>query len=582
MRFEPTTVGNHARHRGTLDTDVVVLTDAEQLHSALKETVGPEQRVWRVPTADQVADLLTAGRVGVLVIDTESLPRGAPELITQLNMEFPDLVVVVAGTHDEAPQFARLLGEGLVYRFLQMPLSTARVRAFIEAAIRRHRELIAEGPTAVLARKRTQIPRLVPWAVILAGVTVAVGVRLATSRQDVAQAPSHLISMPGSQRPGTRETPLAAAASSARAPGQTADERERQLLDPARAAAKREELASDQAAIDHAAEAARARPTGGRAPPPIANPDVAVPGPAAQIGRLLREAQTAVAAGNLVQPASGSAKDLIGAALKLDPQNAAANRALTDLQTQVVALARASLVKSDTAAASAWIGEAQQLGVGESDVIALRRAQTETEQRSRAERLSGLARLAAQRLADDRLIEPADDSARQYIRQLQSEDPALAVPLSQQLSDRLLAKAQRELSEGRLDGAAQWLKVAEESGVIGPQLAALRADLQVARAHAAFLANVVPVSTLKNVKYVPPIYPRKALNQNLEGWVYLEFTVDAGGATRDIVVKNTVPTGVFEQSAVDALAKWHFQPVQRDGKAVDQRAGVRVQFKLAQ
>ncbi|HYS13230.1 MAG TPA: hypothetical protein VEN28_07960, partial [Burkholderiaceae bacterium] len=153
VRIEPT-ISDRRGPPGSLITDLVVLTDSEDFQAALKQGVSTLQRVWRVGTTDQAAELLAAGRVGVLVIDTECVPRGAPQMITHLNLEFPDLVVVVAGTHAEVSQFARLVGEGLVYRFLQKPVSPARVRAFMDAAVRRHAELVAEAPAAVFARNR--------------------------------------------------------------------------------------------------------------------------------------------------------------------------------------------------------------------------------------------------------------------------------------------------------------------------------------------------------------------------------------------------------------------------------------------
>jgi protein TonB len=40
------------------------------------------------------------------------------------------------------------------------------------------------------------------------------------------------------------------------------------------------------------------------------------------------------------------------------------------------------------------------------------------------------------------------------------------------------------------------------------------------------------------------------------------------------------PVGLFEQAAVDAVKKWRYKPVERDGHAVDQRARLRMKFAL--
>ena len=58
MRFEPATPFDRKAARGPVITDLVVLTDNEEFQSALREAVSTNQRVWRVPTTDQAAELL--------------------------------------------------------------------------------------------------------------------------------------------------------------------------------------------------------------------------------------------------------------------------------------------------------------------------------------------------------------------------------------------------------------------------------------------------------------------------------------------------------------------------------------------
>jgi protein TonB len=512
MRFEPAKVADRGRSRGAGVTDLVVLTDSEEFQSALKQAVGTQQRVWRVPTTDQAAELLVAGRVGVLVIDTECVPHDAPTLITQLNLEFPDLVVVVAGTHDEVSQFAHLVGEGLVYRFLQKPVSPARVRAFIDAAIRRHSELMAEAPAAVVARKkrRRSQPRRIVFVLIalaLIGAIYAKWHRPEPQRSHAAAAKPAALAVPSQQLPSTVEK---------RSPPQTA---------AAPAAPRQAEAARDEAAIDRALAAQSAR----------------------------RPQATTT-------PASKTAPAIAS--------NASAPKAIRSPEPTQPAV---SPVPSRPFAPSSAADEAP---------VTAGNASPDGDGQKRTDRLTGLARLAAQRVAEDRLTEPAGDNAREYLRQLNAEDPLLAAPLWQQLAQHLLNKARREQEQGNFDSAEHWLKEADDTGVIGSEIAAARADLRDARVRTSFLSNVVPVSQLKSTKYVPAVYPPKALDRGVEGWVELEFTVDASGRVRDIAVKRAVPTGVFEKAAADALSKWRFQPVLRSGAAVDQRASVRMQFKL--
>jgi protein TonB len=578
MRFDPAAEADRGHSHGAHDTDLVVLTDAEDFHSAVKAAVNAQQRVWRVPTAEQAAELLIAGRVGVLIVDSDSLPHGAPTLIMRLNLEFPDLVVVVAGTHDEAPQFARLVSEGMVYRFLQKPVSAARVRAFIDAALRRHSELMANAPAVVHARGSGRASRKL-WLAVLAIALCGIGFMLTRRHQSTSPEPpaatQHI-----AQAQAVPERVVApntvAEVQTARIGGNRKPPAEADAADLAR----RAQVARDQAAIDHAAGTHGPAPA---TPSVTAEPDrsaVAAESSGRQIKRFLRDADAAIAADNLIGADGGSAQSLVTAALAVDPENAAAQQMKKRLQDAVVSRAQSAIAKADSAAAGNWIASAQQLGVADTDVTALRRAQADREQHARGERLAGLARLAAQRLADDKLTEPAEDNALQYLKQLQIEDPTLAAPLMQQLAERLLTKARREIAQGGYDSADQWLKEAQETGVSTGEVAAVRSEAQNARARAAFLANVLPSSKLMNTKYVAPAYPSKALRQNVEGWVDLEFTLDMRGGVQDVTVKNAVPTGVFEKAAVDAVSQWRYQPVTRNGAAIEQRSAIRVQFKL--
>ena len=69
-----------------------------------------------------------------------------------------------------------------------------------------------------------------------------------------------------------------------------------------------------------------------------------------------------------------------------------------------------------------------------------------------------------------------------------------------------------------------------------------------------------------------PKYPRAARAAAVAGWVDLEFTVTPDGTVADIRVTASEPADTFDLAAVEALAKWRFEPMRRDGSAVEQRA----------
>jgi protein TonB len=82
------------------------------------------------------------------------------------------------------------------------------------------------------------------------------------------------------------------------------------------------------------------------------------------------------------------------------------------------------------------------------------------------------------------------------------------------------------------------------------------------------------------VKYTPPEFPRQAQTKALSGWVDVQFLVLSDGSVSDVSVVGADPAGVFETPAMDAVRKWKYQPVMRDGKPINQRARVRVRFAL--
>lgn len=78
---------------------------------------------------------------------------------------------------------------------------------------------------------------------------------------------------------------------------------------------------------------------------------------------------------------------------------------------------------------------------------------------------------------------------------------------------------------------------------------------------------------LSPIKRVDPQYPADAARAGTEGFVEVEFTVDAGGKVTSVSVVNAKPARTFESSAVKAVKQWQFAPGGGRGK-------VRLDFAL--
>ena len=80
----------------------------------------------------------------------------------------------------------------------------------------------------------------------------------------------------------------------------------------------------------------------------------------------------------------------------------------------------------------------------------------------------------------------------------------------------------------------------------------------------------------------PPDYPREALRNGEEGFVVVEFTINADGSTGDIVIVEAEPRRTFDREARRAVADWRFEPAMQDGRPVAQRIRHTVEFTLNQ
>jgi protein TonB len=80
---------------------------------------------------------------------------------------------------------------------------------------------------------------------------------------------------------------------------------------------------------------------------------------------------------------------------------------------------------------------------------------------------------------------------------------------------------------------------------------------------------------------VPPEYPQRAIEGNIEGWVQVRFSVTALGTVSDAVVVASEPGTVFDDAALAAIARWRYDPRVENGEAIE-RAGVQtiIRFTL--
>lgn len=66
---------------------------------------------------------------------------------------------------------------------------------------------------------------------------------------------------------------------------------------------------------------------------------------------------------------------------------------------------------------------------------------------------------------------------------------------------------------------------------------------------------------------VSPVYPQSALADEIEGWAMVMMTVNELGEVENPVIIASEPVGIFEESALEAIQKFRFEPRTSNGQA---------------
>ncbi|MBH8796621.1 energy transducer TonB, partial [Pseudomonas aeruginosa] len=87
-------------------------------------------------------------------------------------------------------------------------------------------------------------------------------------------------------------------------------------------------------------------------------------------------------------------------------------------------------------------------------------------------------------------------------------------------------------------------------------------------------------SDIKPLGMAQPVYPRMAQARGIQGRVKVLFTITTDGRIDDIQILESVPSGMFDRSVRQAMAKWRFEPRVSGGKIVARQATKMFFFKI--
>jgi TonB family protein len=192
--------------------------------------------------------------------------------------------------------------------------------------------------------------------------------------------------------------------------------------------------------------------------------------------------------------------------------------------------------------------------------------------------------LAQTRLTQGKLLEPENDSALYYVNQLRNADPKnAALPqLTAALQEQILERGRAALNAGDSSKAQSLLQAASGLGP-SPSLNAFNDEMRqkTAAAAAADAATPnLPEQSLTRLNRLDVVYPQRALERGVEGWVEIAFTINPDGTVGNVQAMKASPVNVFEQDGIKAVSKLRYQPIMQGGKAVAVNSQLRVVFRI--
>jgi protein TonB len=80
-----------------------------------------------------------------------------------------------------------------------------------------------------------------------------------------------------------------------------------------------------------------------------------------------------------------------------------------------------------------------------------------------------------------------------------------------------------------------------------------------------------------------PTFPDRAYRAKIEGWVDIQFDVEASGAVTNVVAIRAQPEGYFEKAAIKSVKRWKYAPAKSNNQKIRRRGLVtRIRFTKPQ
>ncbi len=166
--------------------NILVVGDDPEVHTAVNQASGDSVQVRHAFDFDDAVRMLNECPVGVIVCDVQVGKLDATRLVRLMKAKYPETVSVVFSDQNDAKIMMTLINQGQVYRFIPKPFKPGFIRIVLNAALKRHRELL-DSPAL---RRRFAVEPAAQDTAESPQCDVRLAVVTATPRQPIPMVPA--------------------------------------------------------------------------------------------------------------------------------------------------------------------------------------------------------------------------------------------------------------------------------------------------------------------------------------------------------------------------------------------------------
>ncbi len=300
-----------------------------------------------------------------------------------------------------------------------------------------------------------------------------------------------------------------------------------------------------------------------------------------EVARLLKLVDTRLQQDHVIEPRNDSAIYYLDQAKQAGAAGSALQGQAQEVLKRLTQMAHSAIQQRNLSDADRIVAEMHGIGASQGAINSLQRELNQARNQPTAQKPDQpqYLELAQSRLAQGKLTDPDNDSALFYVAQLRAADPKNAglAQVSAALQSQILDRARAALDAGDPDKAEALVQKAGSLGA-SPDLDAVSEKIRQRRAGGDLLQ--MPEQSLTRLNKLDVQYPARALQDNVEGWVELSYTVGPGGSVSNVKILNASPPRTFESSASKAVSRLRYQPVIQGGKAISVGTQVRIVYRV--